>query len=88
MATALTIGFIGHFMAADASINLEGPVFGTRIGVVPVESMQDELDPSNNLLRFGDTPQSCMSDYQLVLYKLPEGAVEHSTADDFPLDEQ
>jgi len=89
MALSLTIGFVGQFVTANSAYtNLEGPVFGTKVGIYPVESEFDKLDPSNNLLRHGETPQSCMADYQLVLYKLPEGAVEHSNADDFPLDDQ
>ena len=92
LALSLTIGYVGQVISNGSSYtNLEGPVFGTRVGVYHVDSLDEKLDlmqtahPASDFRPDGPEHHS-ISDYKVVLYKLPNGSVEHSTADDFPLD--
>ena len=83
MAFSVTIGFMGHLVSAGSVYqDLEGPVFGTRVGIYHLGSMDEKI----HIQKAAATP--CPKDkYKLILYKLPCGALEHSQTDDHASDE-
>ena len=63
--------------------NLEGPVFGTRVGIYHTNSLDESLNITDGC-NFAPLDQDNNPyDYRVVLSKLPHGAVEHSHVDEY-----
>jgi len=83
MAFSVTIGYMAQVVSAGiAYTDLEGPVFGTRVGIYHLSSLSDRIQVSAHVDNATLTPKDF--GYRVVLYKLPHGSVEHSTEDDCP----
>ena len=89
LAFTLTIGYMAQIVTAGLAYpDLEGPVFGTRVGIYHVDSLSSPVpvrESSASVRQQNDTEPGA-SGFRIVLYKLPHGAVEESNVDDNPSD--
>ena len=82
LAFSLTIGYVAHVVTTGSTYkDLEGPVFGTRVGIYHTEDLHK---PWYQVQQDGPIDANIIpnSKYRLILYQLPAGAVEHSETDD------
>ena len=78
MLAAMPLGVIAHVALAGSTIpNLEGPVFGKRVGTYPLHELGKIQFNRENAIR-----ESKGAPFRLSLYRPPCGAVEHSNAED------
>ena len=74
LSVACTIGYVGQVVEAGRPYaDLQGPVFGTRVGVYHTDDLTVPLR---------EDQQS--GQHKVVLYRLPSGAVEHCEGDPDP----
>ena len=78
MLAAITLGVVAHVASAGSAIpNLEGPVFGKRVGTYPLHELGHiQFNRENASLESKEAP------LRVTLYRPPCGAVEHSNAED------
>ena len=76
--TALTFGVMAHVVSANLPAkNLEGPVFGSKLGTYPLQSL-------DNVQYCREYARACRPDapFQVTLYQSHFGALENSSAED------
>ena len=74
LSVACTIGYVGQVVEAGRPYaDLQGPVFGTRVGVYHTDDLTVPLQ---------EDQQS--GQHKVVLYRLPSGAIEHCEGDPDP----
>jgi hypothetical protein len=81
MIQTATIGFAAHVVSAGSPYkNLEGPVFGTRVGIYFLGALDHRIQGTGNVT----DPDLEDAPFRVVLYRLHHGIVEASNADDNP----
>ena len=78
LAITFTIGFVAQVISTGSVYkNLEGPIFGTRVGIYHMETLDSKPIPAKSSTKD-------QHGYRMIVYRLPSGAIEHSQSDDFP----
>ena len=71
----LLLGFVGQLVTPEVSYrNLEGPLFGTRVGIYHSESIEEGWAELGSSIT--------QSSYKMILYETPVGAAEFSAEPD------
>ena len=78
LVAAMICGVMAHVVSADSPVqNLEGPVFGSRVGTYPLHDLDKvQLCRENASQRCKDAP------FRVTLYQTHFGALENSSAED------
>ena len=85
MIPSATIGFAAHVVSAGSPYkDLEGPVFGTRVGIYSLGALDHRIQGTGNVT----DPDLEDAPFRVVLYRLHHGIVESSNADDHPTADQ
>ena len=85
MIPSATIGFAAHVVSAGSPYkDLEGPVFGTRVGIYSLGALDHRIQGTGNVT----DPDLEDAPFRVVLYRLHHGVVESSNADDHPTADQ
>ena len=85
LALSPTIRYVFQMVSIGITYpNLEGPVFGIRVGTSHVNNLGDPLSSAAPTDKLEGDSSGTGSPYKVVLYKLPCGAIEERTFDGHP----